>query len=302
MVRPMLATDSPIHPDTVSEPIPAEGRQTDARMQCLQVWGGNSAVQTSVSTTGLDVWLYSRPHGDDHEGGDVYYLSSCSSGRITRLVLADVRGHGRTVVGLATALRHLMHRHIDRINQRKLVQAINREFVSVGEPNAFATGVIATFFLPTSTLTLTNAGHPPPLWLSGRDRTWRSLEQVSSTDGPSDVPLGLFESAHYGQVSVKLAPQDAVLCFTDGLAECVDERGDILGQEGVLRLVDEAGCQDPRELIPDILRRVGSMSDKNLTGDDVTIMLIRPNCESVSLRDNLLAPFRYVSSLFGADD
>ena len=33
------------------------------RMQCMEVWGGNHAVDTGVIMAGLDAWLYSRQHG-----------------------------------------------------------------------------------------------------------------------------------------------------------------------------------------------------------------------------------------------
>ena len=278
----------------------AESDGAALRMQCMQVWGGSGVAETSVSTTGLDLWLYSRPFADSHEGGDVYYLSSCSSGRITRLVLADVRGHGAGVVELANSLRGVMRRHINHVNQTTLVRSINDEFVAVGDPSTFATGLIATFFVPTSTLALTNAGHPPPLLFSARDRAWRHLEQVSASTGPADVPLGMFESANYSQLGIKLTTEDLLLCFTDGLEECVDERGEMLGSKGIRKLVAKIDTTTPAHIIPKLLDRVTSMCARNLSDDDVTILLVRPNGASVPLRDNLLAPFRYLSGFSSA--
>jgi phosphoserine phosphatase RsbU/P len=272
---------------------------TVSRMQCMQVWGGSGVADTSVSTTGLDVSLYCKPFQNDDEGGDVYFLSSCSSGRITRIILADVRGHGYRVVALAKSLRGLMQRHIDHVNQKTLVQAINREFSSVGDASTFATGLIVTFFVPNRTLTLTNAGHPAPLLFSAERHEWRPLEYVSSSTEPSDVPLGILESANYSHTKVKMTTGDLLLCFTDGLEDCVDEQGEMLGKEGVLKLVAGTNGLPPAEIIPEILRRVSLLSKKTSSEDDVTIMLVRPNGESVSLQNNLLAPFRYVSNLLG---
>lgn len=67
----------------------------------------------------------------------------------------------------------------------------------------------------------------------------------------------------------------------------------------MLRLLTEVDHLAAQELIPELLRRVTAMSEANLSEDDVTIMLMRPNGASVSLRDNLLAPFRYLSDLVG---
>ena len=209
----------------------------------MQVWGGSGVADTAVSTTGLEVCLYCKPFGGEREGGDVYYLSSCSSGRITRLVLADVRGHGEGVVSLSKGLRRLVQRYIDHIDHGTLVRSINQAFVSVGDASTFATGLIATFFVPTSTLALTNAGHPPPLLFRAESRQWGPLvdapspaKKPAASAAPADVPLGMFESTSYAKTQVKLMPDDLLLCYTDGLEECVDERGEMLGPEGIRRL------------------------------------------------------------------
>ena len=81
-------------------------------MQCMEVWGGNQVVDDSVAVAGLDAWVYSKPFGGSDGGGDVYYVSSCATGRIARLLLADVSGHGEAVRKTGVGLRDLMRRHI----------------------------------------------------------------------------------------------------------------------------------------------------------------------------------------------
>src|SRR5437899_11480300 len=83
-------------------------------MQCMEVWGGNQAVDSGVVMVGLDAWVFSRPFEQSQEGGgDVYYVSSCATGRITRLLVADVSGHGSAVCDVAGQLRSLMRRNIN---------------------------------------------------------------------------------------------------------------------------------------------------------------------------------------------
>src|SRR5580658_568273 len=62
--------------------------QAEQRMQCMEVWGGSQLTTRGVAFGGLDAWVYSKPHGDAEHGGDVYYASSCATGRIARLLLA----------------------------------------------------------------------------------------------------------------------------------------------------------------------------------------------------------------------
>ena len=190
-----------------------------------------------------------------------------------------------------------MQRHIDHIDQDALVGAINREFAAEGDASTFATGLVGTFFVPTSTLSLTNAGHPAPLFFNAGRREWRALEHEAESTTLADVPLGMFESASYTQLRVKMTTDDLLLCFTDGLEECVDDVGEMVGQDGLAKIVADTNPDEPRTVIPEILRRLTSMTPDNLSDDDVTIMLIRANGASVPLRDNLLAPFRYVANL-----
>ena len=67
----------------------------------MEVWGGSQLTQRSVQFSGLDAWVYSKPHAHADKGGDVIYASSCATGRITRLLLADVAGHGSAVAATA---------------------------------------------------------------------------------------------------------------------------------------------------------------------------------------------------------
>ncbi len=281
---------------------PASGGRPPSRLQCMQVWGGSHLVDDAVSTTGLDVWLFSKPYRNHGAGGDVYYLSSCSSGRITRLVLADVRGHGDGVASLAKALRGLLQIHINHISQRKLVRAINREFTSVGDPTTFATGLVLTFFLPTNRLSLTNAGHPPPLFFCAKDGRWRPLLHAPQVSGPTNVPLGIFEKAEYTELNVQMEAGDLLFCFTDGVDECVDASGEPLGHGGIQALVDGMRDLRPEQIIPALVQRLRALSPANLSDDDATMMIVRPNGAAVSLRNNLLAPFRYLAGLLGIWD
>jgi hypothetical protein len=60
----------------------------------MEIFGSNQAADNAFSSPGLDIWVYSRPHGEAASGGDVYYVSLCGGGVITRFILADVSGHG----------------------------------------------------------------------------------------------------------------------------------------------------------------------------------------------------------------
>ena len=49
---------------------------TSPMMACMEVWGGTQSTQHSLSTLGLESWIYSQPYQQATGGGDVYYISS----------------------------------------------------------------------------------------------------------------------------------------------------------------------------------------------------------------------------------
>jgi hypothetical protein len=120
----------------------------------MEVWGGSQLTARGVELGGLDAWVYSRPYGQALRGGDVYYASSCATGRITRLLLADVAGHGNTVAATAADLRVLMRRFVNYLDQTEFVRLLNRKFAELPRQGAFATAVVATFFSPTRRMTI----------------------------------------------------------------------------------------------------------------------------------------------------
>ncbi len=266
------------------------------RMHCMEVWGGNQAVQRNFHTPGLRIWVYSQPYGEAVGGGDVYYLSSCASGRITRILLADVSGHGEMVSRMAVNLRDLMRRNVNFIKQTRFVRAMNRQFADFGEQGGFATALVSTFFAPSKTFALCNAGHPVPFVFRAKKSDWSALRnEADHSKGISDTPLGVVGEATYGQLDLRLQTGDMVLSFSDALTESLDAAGRPLGQEGTLGLVRELPITQPDELIPALVKRIRGLSDGNLRQDDATLLLCQATGGGPSLRSNLLAPFR----LFG---
>ena len=76
--------------DTAIRPPPTRSR----------AWRFRAATErrtTNVSLSGLAAWVHSEPLESTSGGGDVYYLSVCNAGLLSRVALADVSGHGPDV-------------------------------------------------------------------------------------------------------------------------------------------------------------------------------------------------------------
>jgi phosphoserine phosphatase RsbU/P len=303
-------------PPTATDIAPPATTPDSKHLQCTEVWGGNHFVDSAVEMPGLDLRVYSRPYGsgvDDERrdagraraGGDVHYVSTCAAGQISRLVVADVCGHGGHVAEVATLLRTLLRRYVIYHDQRRLVRSINRRFARMTEAGCFATAVVGTFDAANRRLSLSNAGHPPPIHYRAATGEWAYLAQpdLPAGRGFTDLPLGIEDRVRYGEASVQLDVGDLLLLYTDVLPEARTADGGMLGQAGLLALVRRLDPRAPRgAIVNDLLQRVESLSPGNLARDDVTLLLVRANGERpwASLPVMVMAPARAIRSVIGS--
>lgn len=286
-------------------------------MVCMEVAGGNVAFEGGLSLPGLDAWVITRPHGGAASGGDVHYLSSCATGRITRLLLADVSGHGERVGRTSAALRDIMRRNVNFVDQDRVVRALNAEFAGVAG-GRFATAIVGTYWEPTARLTLANAGHPRPLLRRRGEAVWsvvsvedgeavgagrrgrrgRRAREVRARDGLTDLPLGIEAGAAYRQVSVRLGRGDSLLLYTDALVEAGAASGGQIGEAGFVELLGGRDAGDAaaflRGLLADVEARGGGALD-----DDATAILLRRSESRASYVTGLGAPVRIARSVIG---
>ena len=128
----------------------------------------------------------------------------------------------------------------------------------------------------------------------------RSAEELSSVDrgsGFSDTPLGVVEGADYSRFDAKLDNGDMMLCVSDAFTESQDSEGNMLGADGLMRMVQALDASAPAQIIPRLLERIAQEHASNLSQDDATALLFRADGSNVSLKNNLLAPIRLLSAV-----
>jgi sigma-B regulation protein RsbU (phosphoserine phosphatase) len=270
----------------------------DARMKCMEVWGGNGATNNYLSRPGLDVWIWSQSQGcADAGGGDLHLLSSCASGRITRILLADVCGFGPLFAEFAFELREMMKRNVNSIQQARCVREMSDRLEDASQRGGFASTLISTFFAPNRSLALCNAGHPPPLLFRAQARTWSVLRQAPVNMSSADAHLGVVSRGEYQQFKVKLEVGDMVLSQSNPLTECRSANGGIIGLEGLLSRVRQLDPQKPSNLATKLVTQIRNEHADNLATEDATVLLCRATVTRVAWQDNLLAPFRLLRAV-----
>ena len=264
-------------------------------MQCMEVWCGNRAIDNGVIMSGLDAWVFCRPFqaaDANAGGGDIHYVSSCAAGQITRLLIADVSGHGAPVAKAADALRRLMSKFSNYVDQSRLLEAVNTRFGELSEEASdgsggveggvmFATAVAATYFAPTDDLSICIAGHPRPMHYSARLGRWSVImPNAKSGAGPRDLPLGVLDPVRYTVTPVRLGRNDLVLFYTDSLIEALGTDGKQLGESGLLEILNGLSAGEHHAFVGRLLHAIAERSPRGSAAafdDDVTALLVRRN-------------------------
>lgn len=255
-------------------------------LRCLEVWGGSTRAEHGASVPGLDLSVHSNPL-EEEGGGDLYLISSCSSGWISRVLLGDVSGHGAHVKDLSTALRREMHKSINTVDQSKFARKLNEAFDLASSEGRFATALLMTYFAPSRHLILVNAGHPPPLICRARTGKWEMLhsssrEALTQTSrevrvGLLNLPLGVIGSTQYEQIAFQLNEGDRVFAYTDAFTEATSKDRSQIGVEGLISILENFNRETPIHAFHEALHAAFAENDITIAEDDQTCIVIDNN-------------------------
>ena len=147
-----------------------------------------------------------------------------------------------------------------------LMATLNYQLYRSTPPEKYATMFLGCYDAVSRSLKYSNAGHLPPLVLSG-DGTVRRAET-------SGTVVGLFDGMTYSESTVGMRPGDIFVAYSDGITEPENEFGEF-GEERLIELI----LQHRDESLPRISEAVtGAVADWIAGGeqpDDVTLVLAR---------------------------
>lgn len=170
-------------------------------------------------------------------GGDTYDVMPLPDGR-WMLLVADVCGTGPEAAAVTSLTRHTARASAAAAAEgpAEVLCAVNTALMNeeTSGPLRFVTAVCAILEPGASghVLRLAVAGHPLPLLRTG--------DAGSRTVGVVGRPLGIEDDCSFVEETVPLGPGAAVVLYTDGATEARDDQGRQLGDEGLLRLLEDA--------------------------------------------------------------
>ena len=225
------------------------------------------------------VSLLLKPCG--HIGGDLVGMFSPEPNRVGFYSI-DVSGHGITSAMMTARLgSYLSNAHLDQniaVEKRfgeffsllppaQVAETLNDRLLADDGIAEYFTMVYAIADLQRGAVRMVQAGHPHPLLI----RTNGEMEFI----GGGGVPIGLIPGVEYQEVEFQMEPGDRLLLYTDGFTEARLKSGEMLEEEGLLRLVAAAlPAGSGPEFMNDLYWRLtAEMEDPERMDDDVSATL-----------------------------
>ena len=196
------------------------------------------------------------------------------------IFMADVRGHGAGAAMVTMALKGALPSAVREQStggqtpdpSRILMQLDT--FLSentVSPDRHYVTAICAVYHLPSHTLKLARAGHPPP-WV------WKKSEPPSQLPGPALPPLNLHQFLKAPPtnvtVDVHLVPGMKVLMHTDGLTEVFSPQGEWWGEEGLGDMLAQEGHLPAEALLRRLSETTIRFSQSRTPRDDQAMVML----------------------------
>jgi sigma-B regulation protein RsbU (phosphoserine phosphatase) len=202
-------------------------------------------------------------------GGDFYDYVDLPTGALG-FALGDVAGKGPPAALLSAMMQGMFAAQAATSDSpSQTIARVNLALYKRGIESRFVTLMYGALH-PDGRLTYCNAGHNPPLVISGSDGalTVRRLE----CGGPI---VGLFENATYDEDTVTLAKGDWLIVFSDGVSEAMSLTADEYEEERIVKLVEKNLALEPRKLLEALFADVRQFTRGAPQSDDITAMVLR---------------------------
>jgi phosphoserine phosphatase RsbU/P len=194
------------------------------------------------------------------------------------IALADISGKGISaallMASLQAALRSDVLRYRDgqpdhvssQLNTAEIVSHLNRHLFRNTSDERYATLFFGVYDTRTRCLSYTNAGHPPPIYISG-GRVVR-LE----TGG---MVVGLFNDVPFAQGTIEIEPGGLLVAYSDGLIEPENVYGEEFGTDRLTELATQNQNESPQTIVAEMMRAAEEWSSSPEQADDMTVVVAR---------------------------
>ncbi len=231
----------------------------------------------SPGVIGANLAFNTRPQnsvaGDYYDA--FYPLDDAAQGGKLFLAIADVAGKSIPAALLMATFQASLHTIARQgVPLQELVLRLNRYACAHSlDGMRFTTAVLGEYDPVSNRLSYVNAGHNAPV-IRRRNATVNSGIERLDVGG---MPFGISLQAKYETGVVDLAPEDALILFTDGVVEAFNQKGEEFTDARWIAAIRNLPGWDAQRSLQFLMQRVDEFVGATRQSDDITCLVLR--CE-----------------------
>jgi sigma-B regulation protein RsbU (phosphoserine phosphatase) len=199
-------------------------------------------------------------------GGDLYdflpYDKECLG-----IAMGDVSGKAAPAALYAALISGIMRAATSQaLSPAAMLKQLNDSLQERKMDAQYVTMVFAVWNDEKQTLQIANAGAVQPLICRGGQ-----VETVQA----EGFPLGMFKDVTYEEFTLSTRPGDAVIFFSDGIADAVNEQEEMFGTERLMALVTSQLTNTAEGMVDAIFKELSAFQGGIERFDDETVIVLK---------------------------
>jgi sigma-B regulation protein RsbU (phosphoserine phosphatase) len=200
-------------------------------------------------------------------GGDLYDFLKYSGQGVTGIAVGDVSGKGAPAAIYAALVSGIARSHaMEEPSAAGMLEALNLSLSERPIEAQYVSMIYAIWDDNQQTLQLANSGLPRPIHCRGG-----KVEEIQVTG----LPIGLFASATYDELTVRARRGDVFLFFSDGILDATSAKGEMFGRHRLEHLMQTNCNSSAEELVDAIFTAVSTHAEGVEAFDDQTIVALK---------------------------
>ena len=184
-------------------------------------------------------------------------------------IIADVAGkgiHAGMVMAKASTLFEVLSQ--SKVDPDEMVLHMNNDLNNTKTAGMFVTSIVGEYNLITDEIRWVNAGHQPAIVRNDNGK----YEQFES----SAPPLGVIKQKDKNIYNINKMKLNGsrFYAFTDGLSESLNDKGQEIGIDGSIDIIETNYNKDTTQQLNDITKMVVNTSKNQKLTDDLTVISI----------------------------
>jgi serine phosphatase RsbU (regulator of sigma subunit) len=189
------------------------------------------------------------------------------------LFVCDVSGHGIAAAFISSMVKMALANWRDYLAMPH--QMLNQLYYALVEKLGanFVTASICYVDLKSGMARFSGAGHPPALIV----RSGGEIEYIK----PRGKIINGIMSPYFGVEEKSLGNKDKIVFYTDGITECINERGEMFGDEAFISLVKTYRNFSPHDMCENIMEHMKEYIGTASFNDDITLLIMEFHEENI---------------------